>query len=100
MRTKSLLGLTLITILAACSRQEPDEPKTVTAEKAPAHVQLPAPGSDRDPHGCIPSAGYSWCAATNKCERPWELAKEKGLENTAAAFDAFCASPLKSVPPS
>ncbi|MDD5317548.1 MAG: hypothetical protein PHF51_02325 [Candidatus ainarchaeum sp.] len=30
------------------------------------------PGSDRDSHGCIPSAGYSWCGAKNKCIRMWE----------------------------
>jgi hypothetical protein len=29
-------------------------------------------GGDRDEHGCIPSAGYSWCASANKCIRPWE----------------------------
>jgi len=32
----------------------------------------PMPGSDRDAHGCIPSAGYTWCDATQKCIRPWE----------------------------
>ncbi len=29
-------------------------------------------GSDRDEHGCIPSAGYSWCEPKNKCLRLWE----------------------------
>ncbi|VVB57368.1 Bacterial extracellular solute-binding proteins, family 3 [uncultured archaeon] len=29
-------------------------------------------GNDRDAHGCIPSAGYSWCAYSNSCIRPWE----------------------------
>lgn len=29
-------------------------------------------GGDRDIHGCIGSAGYSWCAAKNKCLRTWE----------------------------
>jgi hypothetical protein len=32
----------------------------------------PAPGSDRDAHGCIPSAGYSWCESNQKCLRVWE----------------------------
>ena len=53
-------------------------------------VEAPAPGSDRDSHGCIPSAGYSWCARTNQCERPWELAKANGFENTREAFEKFC----------
>jgi methylmalonyl-CoA mutase cobalamin-binding subunit len=29
-------------------------------------------GGDRDVHGCIPSAGYSWCEAKQKCLRLWE----------------------------
>ncbi len=30
------------------------------------------PGSDRDSHGCIGSAGYTWCEAKQKCLRIWE----------------------------
>jgi hypothetical protein len=29
-------------------------------------------GADRDEHGCILSAGYSWCEATSSCIRSWE----------------------------
>lgn len=29
-------------------------------------------GNDRDEHGCIGSAGYSWCALKDKCLRVWE----------------------------
>jgi len=29
-------------------------------------------GGDRDKHGCIGSAGYSWCLAKQKCLRTWE----------------------------
>jgi membrane-bound inhibitor of C-type lysozyme len=29
-------------------------------------------GGDKDEHGCIGSAGYSWCAAKNSCIRVWE----------------------------
>ncbi len=29
-------------------------------------------GNDRDAHGCIGSAGYSWCGAKGKCIRVWE----------------------------
>jgi len=32
----------------------------------------PIVGNDRDSHGCIGSAGYSWCDAKQKCIRPWE----------------------------
>ena len=47
-------------------------------------------GDDRDEHGCIRSAGYRWCERTGRCERPWLLAKEKGFENSAEAFEAYC----------
>lgn len=29
--------------------------------------------NDRDAHGCIGSAGYTWSAPMNKCIRAWEL---------------------------
>jgi heat shock protein HslJ len=29
-------------------------------------------GGDKDAHGCILGAGYSWDATLNKCVRPWE----------------------------
>ncbi|EOD79901.1 Subtilisin-like serine protease [Grimontia indica] len=54
------------------------------------HVQNNAVGADRDEFGCIPSAGYQWCAYTNQCERPWELAEAEGFDNTPELFDGFC----------
>lgn len=78
----------LATCLAACNTGPAAQPADSAAEVPP-----PAPGSDRDTHGCIPSAGYTWCAKTASCERPWELAKAQGFESDAAAFDAFCANP-------
>lgn len=32
----------------------------------------PAIGSDRDAHGCIPSAGYSWSALKQQCIQPFD----------------------------
>jgi hypothetical protein len=32
----------------------------------------PLVGGDKDSHGCIGSAGYSWCEVKNKCLRVWE----------------------------
>lgn len=29
-------------------------------------------GGDRDEHGCIGSAGYTWCEKKSKCLRIWE----------------------------
>jgi len=47
-------------------------------------------GADRDAHGCIASAGYKWCAKTNRCERPWELAAKEKFEKSEEAFNHFC----------
>lgn len=32
----------------------------------------PAVGGDKDAHGCIGSAGYTWCDEKKKCLRQWE----------------------------
>ena len=37
-------------------------------------------GGDKDEHGCIGSAGYSWCEAKNKCLRVWEEKCDSGAE--------------------
>jgi len=47
-----------------------------------AQTQAPAPGSDRDAHGCIPSAGYSWCDSKQKCLREWEENCTAPVQNT------------------
>jgi putative lipoprotein len=52
--------------------------------------QASTPGADRDEHGCIRSAGYSWCEREARCLRPWELAKEKGFASSEEAFRAYC----------
>ncbi len=73
----------LALVLCACSEGEP--PRSSGSGLEPARV-----GGDRDAHGCIPSAGYQWCEALAECQRPWELAQQEGLENTAEAFQQFC----------
>ncbi|MCX6772526.1 MAG: hypothetical protein NTV88_02015 [Candidatus Micrarchaeota archaeon] len=47
-------------------------PQPVAPAKNTTQQNVPAPGSDRDAHGCIPSAGYSWCDVLQQCIRPWE----------------------------
>jgi len=44
----------------------------VTNNNGPNENGLPLVGNDADEHGCIGSAGYSWCEAKQKCLRPWE----------------------------
>ena len=50
----------------------------------------PAPivGGDRDAHGCIGSAGYTWCEVKNKCLRTWEE-KCEAIANPTASWKTY-----------
>jgi hypothetical protein len=74
-------------VLAACARP-------ASTSSAPT-MTPPAPGSDRDAHGCIGYAGYSWCERVSSCVRPWELAQQQGLAADKPGFDAYCAASAK-----
>lgn len=50
-------------------------------------------GADRDAHGCIPSAGYSWCEQQQQCVRPWELKKTDDQQSVEENFHAQCEQP-------
>ena len=52
---------------------------------AAAAAGAPVVGGDADAHGCITSAGYSWCAPLDKCQRPWESACEDLKETDSDA---------------
>ena len=42
-------------------------------QKDPKDLTIPsALGGQRDAHGCLSSAGYSWCETSKKCLRTWE----------------------------
>ena len=79
MKNSSVLSIVLVACLSGCSFSN-----AVTSDDDNLL------GSDRDIHGCIGSAGYSWCDRSNQCERPWELAESEGFENTSEQFDAYC----------
>ncbi len=104
MKPICLSAAVLALCLTACDPQPPTppakpeapampsakEPAAPDAPEAPAAPREGLVGADRDEHGCIGSAGYRWCAKTQQCERPWELAEAEGFENTPEAFKAFC----------
>lgn len=85
MKHSSLFFLALMFPLAACAA---DGPLVLTPVRAGGAV-----GGDSDAKGCIASAGYSWCARTNQCERPWELASSAGFPNSAEGFSKYCGTP-------
>ena len=53
-------------------------------------AETPILGKRADSHGCKPSTGHAWCERTKSCERPWELALQRGFENTPAGWHAYC----------
>ncbi len=84
MRLAAIFSALLFALLAGCGSDADTRP----TQSGSSETSLP--GSDRDAEGCIPSAGYAWCARTGKCERPWELAGQQGFANTPEAFDDYC----------
>ncbi len=89
LQTRFLGVIVAVLSIAACTTPAPENK---AAADTPASTAQ-RPGSDRDAHGCIPSAGYAWCARTDRCERPWELARVAGFENEHEAFDKYCKNP-------
>ena len=82
-----LLGAVVLTItLAVCG----------IAAAVSSAPDAKAKGADRDEHGCIGSAGYSWCERTGECERPWELAEKHHFARSQEAFDTFCQNPMQT----
>jgi hypothetical protein len=77
-------ALLLASLSLACARESEEE---LLATPPPEEMMT---GADRDAHGCIGSAGYSWCAKLSECVRPWELAEAQSFEVSETAFDAYC----------
>lgn len=74
-----LVALTATAWLGACAND------TVRTSAKPV-------GADADAHGCHASAGYAWCAHTQRCERPWELAQQKNFALSEANVARYCSS--------
>lgn len=69
----------LLNLTACVSEPTPVEPMPVRAV-----------GGDRDEHGCLGAAGYTWCGREAACVRSWELAAARGFESSAEAFQRYC----------
>lgn len=61
------MGFTLATLTSCNNSQKQKKEET------------PAVGSDKDEHGCLPSAGYTWSEVQKDCIRLWE----KGVRTEA-----------------
>ncbi len=65
-------GTTCACVAAQCVTQQPDGTGVQENVNTDTNVNDAILGGDRDEHGCIPSAGYTWCEAKQKCLREWE----------------------------
>lgn len=77
-------------MLASCSKKTQE-----TAKADPQSTQMV--GNDKDSHGCIGSAGYTWSPLRNECIRVFEAGTRLDpqaavADKTVSAFVVFAAS--------
>lgn len=79
----------------ACNNSAKTEPAEKDNIRIDAADTTPVkPGSDRDEHGCIPSAGYTWSVVRNDCIRLFETGikmepQDPKLDKTTVAYLLF-----------
>ena len=61
------LSIVALLLFGCVSKQQSVLPPVPSPPSSPTLV-----GGDKDAHGCIGSAGYTWCNASQKCYRSWE----------------------------
>ena len=53
-------------------------------------AQTQIPGSDMDTHGCVGSAGFTWCATSDSCVRSWETPCPPIIDQPLIITDDLC----------
>ncbi len=70
------LTVLIIALIAFFAYQAGQKSLLETKKTSPSPTEISPTGqlvgNDKDEHGCIGSAGYSWCESKNKCLRSWE----------------------------
>lgn len=81
--------------LSSCNNAaKPDQTGKDNMRTNPTDTIPPKPGSDKDEHGCIPSAGYTWSIVRNSCIRLLETGikiepQDPKLDKTTVAYLVF-----------
>ena len=78
----------------ACNNTTPNQSENTT-ETSEVTQDTPMVGDDRDEHGCIGSAGYSWSALRGECIQVFEVGTRLNpvdVEQEEAVISAFIVS--------
>ncbi len=94
----------LVLFFTACTHSGSSGNAANDAASSDTAVQVitpPVVGNDRDEHGCIGSAGYTWSQLKNECVRIFEAgirlnAAGEGVDSTTSAFVIFNADQSKA----
>ena len=92
---KKIFTLSVATLaFAACNNSTPKQAGN-TAERSSTTEEMPMVGGDRDEHGCIGSAGYTWSALRGECIQVFEVGirlNPVDMEEEEAVISAFIVS--------
>ena len=79
---KKTFALSVVALtFAACNNSTPQQTDN-TAEQPATTEETPMVGGDRDEHGCIGSAGYTWSALRGECIQVFEVGTFKNGKYT------------------
>ena len=92
---KKTFALSVVALaFAACNNTTPQQ--TDNAIEQPTNTEeTPMVGGDRDEHGCIGSAGYTWSALRGECIQVFEVGTRLNpvdIKEEEAVFSAFIVS--------
>ncbi|WP_297974012.1 hypothetical protein [uncultured Capnocytophaga sp.] len=92
---KKIFALSVLALVfVACNNSTPEQTND-TAEDPTTPQQETMVGSDRDEHGCIGSAGYSWSALRGECIQVFEVGTRLNpidVKEEEAVISAFIVS--------
>ncbi|MGI5841070.1 MAG: hypothetical protein ACOX6N_02575 [Patescibacteria group bacterium] len=92
-----LIGILILTGVVAYQMATKPKEISVAGEITPTVAEDELVGADRDEHGCIGSAGYTWCEAKQKCLRIWEEECGDSEEDKAQIAQALAKKHSKNI---
>jgi hypothetical protein len=96
MKKAFYISLATVLFFASCNSEKTSKSTVDTVTKneiktdTPAEDEVPLVGADKDEHGCIGSAGYTYSKIKKDCVRVWEtgIQLEQLDKNAEAIFSA------------